>query len=263
MLSASDKYAREATAVWHGSHFAIFMFGRNQKGQEAIGITTETFAGSGGARTFADGVDIGGEIPNPFGRMANVETTENHFPVRYLFRRLARDSGGPGKFRGGAGLEYAMVPHDSPDGGINYAVSGKGTDFSMSDGLGGGYPGAPCSYRWVHNNEAAQEGRKVNPFATSLEEMTGDKESISWGVFPLMDQDALYVRSDGGGGFGDPLEREPDRVLSDVQTGAVTEASARAVHGVVLDGYGSVDLAATESERQAIRRARLAGEAAV
>ena len=258
MLSASEKYIREATAVWHGSHFAIFLFGRNQKGQEAIGITTETFGGSGGARTFDDGVDIGGEIPNPFGRMANVETLEDHFPVRYLFRRVASDSGGPGKYRGGTGLEYAIVPHDSPEGGINYAVSGKGTDFSMSEGLGGGYPGAPCSYHWVHNNEAAQEGRDVNLFANSLDEMTGEKESISWGVFPLMDQDALHVRSDGGGGFGDPLEREPDRVLNDARAGAVTAASARAVHGVVLNGSESVDVAATKAERQAIRRARLA-----
>ncbi|SVB60772.1 uncharacterized protein METZ01_LOCUS213626, partial [marine metagenome] len=60
MLSASEKYVKEATAVWHGSHFAIFMFGQNQKGQEAIGIMTETFGGAGGGRSFADGVDIGG-----------------------------------------------------------------------------------------------------------------------------------------------------------------------------------------------------------
>ena len=63
MLAASDKYADEATAVWHANHFAIFMFGNNQRGRLAIGILTETFAGAGGARTFADGVDVGGEMP--------------------------------------------------------------------------------------------------------------------------------------------------------------------------------------------------------
>ena len=96
MLSASETYAKEATAVWHGSHFAIFMFGLNQRRQEAIGILTETFGGAGGARTWADGIDVGGEIPNPIGRMANVETTEATFPVRYLFRRATPDTGGPG-----------------------------------------------------------------------------------------------------------------------------------------------------------------------
>ena len=262
MLSASEKYAKEATAVWHGSHFAIFMFGQNQKGQEAIGIMTETFGGAGGGRSFADGGDVGGEIPNPIGRMANAETTESHFPVRYLFRRATSDSGGPGKYRGGTALEYAIQQHDSPDGGINYVVSGKGTKFSMSDGLGGGYPGAPCNFRWVHNNEAAEAGKNVNPFAMSPEQMTGEQESISWGVFPLMDQDVLYVRSDGGGGYGDPLMREPEKIARDVREGNVSEGVGRDVYGVVLDADGDVDAAASAAARDAIRAVRLGQKAA-
>ena len=87
MLDASEKYADEATAVWHANHFAIFMFGRNQHGRETIGILTETFAGSGGGRNIGDGVDVGGEMPNPISRMANVEMLEDFFPLRYLFRR--------------------------------------------------------------------------------------------------------------------------------------------------------------------------------
>ena len=257
MLSASKKYAKEATAVWHGSHFAIFMFGQNQKNQEAIGIMTETFGGAGGGRSFADGVDVGGEIPNPIGRMANVETTESHFPVRYLFRRATSDSGGAGKFRGGTSLEYAIQQHDSPDGGIHYVVSGKGTKFSMSDGLGGGHPGAPCNFRWVHNNEAALEGKNINPFANSAEEMTGEQESISWGVFPLMDRDVLYVRSDGGGGYGDPIERDPANTARDVREGAVSEMVARRIYGVILDDSGAVDETASEEARVVIRNERL------
>jgi N-methylhydantoinase B len=262
MLSASEKYAKEATAVWHGSHFAIFMFGQNQKGQEAIGIMTETFGGAGGGRSFADGVDVGGEIPNPIGRMANVETTESHFPVRYLFRRATSDSGGPGKYRGGTALEYAIQQHDSPDGGINYVVSGKGTKFSMSDGLGGGFPGAPCNFRWVHNNEAAEAGKNVNPFAMSPEQMEGEQESISWGVFPLMGQDVLYVRSDGGGGYGDPLMREPEKIARDVREGNVSEGVGRDVYGVVLNAEGGVDAVASAAARDAIRVDRLSQEAA-
>ena len=119
MLEASESHAKEATAVWHANHFAVFKFGRNQHGGEAIGIFTETFAGAGGARTFADGVDVGGEIPNPISRMANVESVEAGFPIRYLFRRRMTDSGGAGKYRGGAGIEFAVAPHDSPEGGIH------------------------------------------------------------------------------------------------------------------------------------------------
>ena len=96
MLSASEKYAGEATAVWHANHFAVFLFGRNQHNKQAIGILTETFAGAGGARAWADGIEVGGEIPNPISRMANVETVEYTFPIRYLYRRRLKDSGGPG-----------------------------------------------------------------------------------------------------------------------------------------------------------------------
>ena len=257
MLSASETYAGEATAVWHGSHFAIFLFGLNQRRQEAIGILTETFGGAGGARGRADGIDVGGEIPNPIGRMANVETTEAAFPVRYLFRRARPDTGGPGCYRGGNGIEFALAPHDAPEGGIDYVVSGKGTEFSMSEGLGGGYAGAPCAFRRVRNGETARAGANVEPHPLSLEEMTGEKEAVSWGVFPLRGEDALYVRSDGGGGLGDPLARPPERVRADVEAGAVSAAVAAGVYGVVL-ADGAVDAPATESRRRSLRAARLA-----
>lgn len=264
MLQTSEQYVKEATSVWHANHFAIFKFGRNQRGGDAIGIFTETFAGSGGARTYADGVDVGGEIPNPISRMANVETVENNFPIRYLFRRRMTDSGGPGKYRGGTGMEFAVVQHDSPDGGIHYVISGKGANFPMSEGLAGGYPGAPNSYVWAHNNEAIEGGSNVDVRSTlSPDEMPGEKEDVSWGVFPLMGEDALYVRWNGGGGYGDPLNRDPEAVVADVKGDVVSADAARRVYGVVLtdsgDGY---DADETRSLREAARKARLQAEAA-
>ena len=236
MLAASDKYADEATAVWHANHFAIFMFGNNQRGRLAIGILTETFAGAGGARTFADGVDLGGEIPNPISRMANVETIEAQFPIRYLFRRRLKDSGGAGEYRGGAGGEMAIVAHDAPDGGIHYVVSGKGTKFPQSEGLGGGYPGGVNDYVWVH---APQEMHNVDRFAHSLDTIPGEREPISWGVFPLMGNDALYVRWNGGGGIGDPLERPAEKVLADIDAGLISEKAAADIYGIVRQGRGA------------------------
>lgn len=256
MLAASDQYAEEATAVWHANHFAIFMFGANQRGGQSIGILTETFAGAGGARTFADGVDIGGEIPNPISRMANVETIEAAFPIRYLFRRRLKDSGGPGRFRGGTGGEMAIVPHDGPDGGIHYVLSGKGSKFPQSEGLSGGYPGGINDYVWVH---APVETDQAGRFADSLATLPGDKQPISWGVFPLMHQDALYVRWNGGGGIGDPLGREPGSVLQDVRDGVISPRAAAEVYGVVL-AHGAVDAGATALQRKNLRRARITTE---
>ena len=252
MLASHEDYDDQTSAVWHANHFAVFMFGKNQKGGDAIGILTETFAGSGGARTFADGVDIGGEIPNPISRMANVETVEAMFPVRYLFRRRLQDSGGGGEFRGGTGGELALVPHDAPDGGLHYVLSGKGSQFPQSEGLAGGNPGAINDYVWVHSPES-EAGH--NCFSQSLSSIPGEKESISWGVFPLMGKDALYVRWNGGGGVGDPLDREPDSVLSDVINSVISLEAAREIFGVEIQAE-KIDLAKTEALRKNLRTER-------
>ncbi|MBL0933453.1 MAG: hydantoinase B/oxoprolinase family protein [Rhizobiaceae bacterium] len=253
MLAASDRYRGQATTVWHANHFAIFKFGRNQKGGQSIGIFTETFAGAGGARSFADGVDIGGEIPNPISRMANVETVEANFPIRYLFRRRMKDSGGPGLWRGGSGGELAVVPHKAPDGGIHYVISGKGARHPMSDGLAGGFPGAPNKYAWVKS----EDGADVVP-----EDAAAGGDPVSWGVFPLMGKDALYVRWNGGGGFGDPLERTPDHVVADIGNDLVSVEAARDVYGVAVDGKGALDAQATQDLRSRRRAARIGREAA-
>jgi N-methylhydantoinase B len=254
MLAASERYRDEATAVWHANHFAIFKFGRNQRGGYSIGILTETFAGAGGARSFADGVEIGGEIPNPISRMANVETVEGSFPIRYLFRRRAQDSGGPGQFRGGTGGEMAVVPHKAPDGGIDYVLSGKGTRHPMSEGLAGGWPGAPNSYVWVHAPEGANQAVVASG---GLEAIAGEKQPVSWGVFPLRGHDALYVRWNGGGGWGDPITRDPEAVATDVAAGLVSTDAAQLIYGVALDGVGRPDAVATEQRRATIRTERL------
>ena len=284
MLSASEKYQDEATAVWHANHFAVFLFGRNQHQKQAIGILTETFAGAGGARAWADGIEVGGEIPNPISRMANVETVECAFPVLYQFRRRLKDSGGPGRYRGGVGMELSLTPHDAPDGGLHYVVSGKGADFPMSDGLAGGYPGSPNAYLWIKNNGAASAGdgagvaepsagaATVEPpagmatpeapaGAATPEAATGEQQAVDWGVFPLLGQDALYVRWNGGGGWGDPLLRPEDEVCRDVREGLVSPGFAENVYGVVLDNAtGQVNKAQTARNRARIVERRKTGE---
>jgi N-methylhydantoinase B len=197
-------------------------------------------------------------MPNPISRMANVETLEAQFPIRYLFRRRLKDSGGPGEYRGGTGGEMAIVAHDAPDGGIHYVLSGKGTKFPQSEGLSGGYPGGVNDYTWVH---APRETHNVDRFAQSLDAVAGDGEPIAWGVFPLMGDDALYVRWNGGGGIGDPLDRPAEKVLADLQAGLISERAAGDVYGVVCNGK-ALDEVATKSKRTALRQSRLSAGAA-
>jgi N-methylhydantoinase B len=250
MLLASEDYAHEATGVWHGSLQALFMFGVNQRGLDVIGIQTETFAGSGGARTFADGVDLGGELPNPITRMSNVETVEGTFPVRYLFRRRTCDSAGPGRFRGGAGGEYALVPHDAPEG-LHFVNSGKGFAHPMAEGIGAGWPAAPSEFVVVHTGDPAA-GQSL--FASHAEQLDGEREPVPWGTYALDDGDILYARWSGGGGFGDPLRRDPDAVLADWRRGLVSARAATGIYGVVIDeGLDAVDLEATAVAREQLR----------
>ena len=298
MLSASEKYQDEATAVWHANHFAVFLFGRNQHQKQAIGILTETFAGAGGARAWADGIEVGGEIPNPISRMANVETVECAFPVLYQFRRRLKDSGGPGRYRGGVGMELSLTPHDAPDGGLHYVVSGKGADFPMSDGLAGGYPGSPNAYLWIKNNGAASTeggaGVAEPPAGAAVAESpagaaatespagaaatesltgaappeaaTGEQQAVDWGVFPLLGRDALYLRWNGGGGWGDPLSRPEDEVCRDVREGLVSPEFAENVYGVVLDnttGQANKEQTARNRARIMARRKTGGGHALV
>lgn len=254
MLAASDKYKDEATAVWHANHFAVFMFGKTREGRLAIDTLTETFAGSGGAKTYADGVDIGGEMPNPISRMANVETVEGAFPIRYLFRRRMLDSGGAGRYRGGLGGEIAIVPHGSPDGGINFVLSGKGSKFPMSDGLAGGVPGTANDYVLFKGVNDASETTRVDQ--TRAELLSGDSDPISWGVFPLRQGDAFYLRWNGGGGVGDPLQRPESDVARDVARRSISETAAREIYGVVLVD-GEADVVATKELRAQRRQERL------
>ena len=247
MLAASDRFRPESTAVWHGSHLCLYQFGKNQHGHDVIGSTTETFGGSGGGRYMRDGIDIGGEIPNPISRMANVETNEAMMPIRYLFRRRLRDSGGAGCFRGGTGGEYAWVLHDAPEKRFGFVVSGKGIDFPMAHGLSGGYPGAPGRYVVVRDMDAGGDHAPKH-----LDGMAGRHEPVSWGVYEVGPSDAFYVRWNGGGGYGDPLERDPEAVRKDVRDGTVSREAARDLYGVMLTDDG-VDLPGTDATRAAMR----------
>jgi hypothetical protein len=75
------------------------------------------------------------------------------------------------------------------------------------------------------------------------------------GSYPLKRGDLFVVETNGGGGYGDPLDRDPERVVSDVAMGYVTRRKAADVYGVVL-ANGALDASATAKRRQELRSAR-------
>jgi hypothetical protein len=80
------------------------------------------------------------------------------------------------------------------------------------------------------------------------------------GEFVIRETDAFYAHYMGGGGYGDPLARDPDRVAADIRSGTVSVDAARAIYGVVLNAGGNPDVAATRARRLELRGLRLGGD---
>ncbi len=250
MMGASEKYKDRATAVWHGSHAHIETHGLTASGEFFVAPLTDTFGGSGGARAQKDGEDIGGEIPNVVSRWANVESQELNTPLLYLYRRPVPDSGGPGKFRGGVCHEYAFTPNEIGPMPMGLTLFGKGTQAPMSLGIFGGYPGCNVGYATF------REGN-IDDLPYSRDTTTGTQtEMIQWGSVHLPKGDIQYIRFMGGGGYGDPIDRNPQKVLADILLGLVSEASAHDIYGVVIK-QDEVDEEATVARRHAIREERV------
>jgi N-methylhydantoinase B len=254
MFGASTRYRDRATAVWHGSHAHVETHGISPEGEFFIAPLTDTFGGSGGARALSDGVDIGGEIPNVVSRWANAESQELNTPVLYLFRRAVVDSGGPGKFRGGVCHEYAFAPTGAGGRSLGVVLFGKGTRAPMSLGVFGGYPGCNVAYRTYRDANVEDMPDSVGAIVAA------EQSEQFWGHVDLAATDIQYVRFMGGGGYGDPIDRDPAAVVDDVRRGLVTADAGRAIYGVVVDGDGW-DAPATAARRLEIRSDRL-GKAA-
>lgn len=250
MMGASETYKHRATAVWHGSHAHLETHGLTASGDFFVAPLTDTFGGAAGARAFRDGVDIGGEIPNVVSRWANAETQELNTPLLYLYRRVVPDSGGPGKFRGGVCHEYAFTPHGTGEHAMGVVLFGKGTRAPMSLGIFGGYPGCNVGYSTFAKGN-------VDALPHRLETTRGARrEDRQWGTVDLAPRDIQYVRFMGGGGYGDPIDRDPDAVTRDVALGLVSRRAARDIYGVVVTARGRASAARTAKRRRAIRTER-------
>ncbi|MFQ5912155.1 MAG: hydantoinase B/oxoprolinase family protein [Nitrospinota bacterium] len=258
MLATSEKYRKEATAVWLGAHSPMTVCGYKEN-RYVVGMLTDEFGGSGGARTFKDGVDFGGEIPNPLSRTPNIESEEQNLPILYLFRRLMPDSGGPGRFRGGMGGEYAFTAHDATDGRVEVVLYGRGTEYTQCQGFFGGYPGCNCGYILLRGGNIFDLLRGGS-LPDDLKEVGGSKEPVVWGTHDLKEGEILHAWVMGGGGYGDPLERDPELVRSDVNQGVVAVECAKEIYGVALNDHLEVDGEQTALLRQRMIEMRVGGQ---
>ncbi|MFI4986423.1 MAG: hydantoinase B/oxoprolinase family protein, partial [Alphaproteobacteria bacterium] len=195
-------------------------------------IYVEFICGAWGGRPWSDGLDGNANM------MANlssqpIEVCEVEQPIEILRSEFIPDTGGPGKFRGGVGIrrDYRLLEEEA----VLQVRSDRRTFRPY--GLYGGSPGATSS-------------NIVNPGS--------EDRVVPAKVTMILKRGELYRHElAGAGGWGDPLEREPGRVLKDVRNELVTLAAARAAYGVVIEPDGwRIDEAATDALRAELRRKR-------
>lgn len=250
MLATSEKWRKEIMTLSLGSR-GMTHSGVNQYGRYYVSNLPDV--SGNGATANLDGIDSGG------GQMScpNVEWAELNFPLLYLFRRHLQDGAGPGKYRGGVGSESAITTHDAGSDKIKGVAMGVAGLRNSGQGVFGGYPGAP-SVLMLLEGSRVRNLIEQNRALQNLEELGGKTRFLPYCEFDLNPTDVLYRRNASGGGYGDPLEREPELVLNDVITGVVSDRAARDIYGVVLCGEGlQLDPTATETLRAELRKERL------
>lgn len=246
LLATSDELLPRAQAVNYGTMATFNLGGRNQFG-EVFGLhLMDPLAGGSGAFQCRDGVSAGGPINAPMPSIADVERNEQVAPLFYLHRRIAPDTGGAGRQRGGCSAEVALTL-----GGIEQAdslIMTHGAEVPNAAGLSGGWPGSTVKQRL---------GR--NAISLGIEQADGSWTDLGPkpGLIGMTNKDVFAVTWQGGGGWGDPLERDLDDVRRDVEIAAISSEAADAIYGAVIDEHGQLDRQASESQRDALRMGRI------
>jgi N-methylhydantoinase B len=258
LLGAEPELRQESCGNSAAGHNTFVLAGMGRDGQYYATLILDAIAGGGGGFPDRDGPDSASNHWSVKTLIGNVETVEMLYPVLYLWRHEVTDSGGPGKYRGGLGLLDAMIPWGT-DTFVNINL-GSGYDVRPCLGYSGGYPAPHSPAGVLRGADVKGHLERTGTIPQSLEGLGGTDERIHpKSVTPVAGTDVLYgYVGSGGGGFGDPLERDPALVLADVESGSVSLDAAVTVYSVIIAGSPlAVDEEATTRARDDARRQRL------
>lgn len=261
MLQASSSHRDRVCPSWNVAANCNNVFGLTADGKRFGTLLSDHRGGGAGARSFADGFSHAGQITSFASSLGNVESAEWKAPILYLFRKRLIDSAGAGKYRGGLTAMTAVIPRNSGHVQLN-ATNTAGTIYSNAFGLNGGYPGVGSQALIVRGVDLDS----IFEAATTLEtfhDLGGSPSFLnSKASESLSANDALVFFAPGGGGYGDPLDRDPDLVVEDVRFNRVSRVCAKQLYGVVLNESNDLDVRATADERESIRKKRMQRQSA-
>lgn len=235
--------------------------GLDQRGNEYTSFLNDPVGAALAALPWRDGQDSGGWPWDPQSTIPNVEDNELFYPLIYLWRKEIQDSGGAGKFRGGNGVEAGLINHKTDR--VNWVT--VAAELAVpGPGLFGGYPTSTNKFQIVKGADVRGQIAKTGDMPISPEEVEkGESEWVSAKSFDkfTVDEDMWVFAWAGAGGYGDPIDRDPQMVADDVIAGRVSREWGEEAYGVILtDGEDTlvVDEAATKAAREKIVADRLA-----
>jgi len=232
--------------------------GKDRNGRFVADVTADQVMGSIGAFPYRDGVDTGGAWWWPRSTAGNAEDWELSVPFLYLYRREQKGSGGAGRWRGGNGVEVGFVPHKTDV--LNARVISVDPGVVTTIGLAGGSPGHPGNFLTASKTKVWEEfaAGRIPGNRDEVEAQLGKLQRVSpKGSLALTDGDIWVVENSAGGGFGDPLLREPELVIADVREDRIYASQSAQYYGVAADAGGNLDKKGTEKLRQKMREERL------
>jgi N-methylhydantoinase B len=228
LLEASSQITPHKKVGDGCSSRSIIIGGRSNKTGRGY-VQYEIFGGGSGARSGKDGVS-GTNVNQSNAKIAPIEIIESEFSTRLRRFELIPDSGGAGTFRGGLGFvrEYELLDNDA-------RFSLRSTKHTVAPrGIDGGLEG--------------KTGRcTLNPGTPAARVIPS-----RFSDHTLHPGDVVSLETPGGGGLGDPLQRDPRRVLNDVRNGYVTQQKAWQVYRVAIDHIDG-DFRVNEAKTQELR----------
>ncbi|HZD63389.1 MAG TPA: hydantoinase B/oxoprolinase family protein [Xanthobacteraceae bacterium] len=211
---------------------SVVFFGLHPKTKRRF-IVQSIEGGGWGGRPFEDGESATVSVCQGDVRNGSIEGIELKCPVLVESRELRRDSCGAGRYRGGLGLD--MKVRNLVEGKWNFERTRRSKCPPW--GIAGGTAGEPGG---------------------NLLKLPGEKafKWITGANIPVPLNSLAIVRTGGGGGWGDPLERDAALVAADVAEGLISRRAARELYGVVLRDSMSLDESATQRLRGQLRSKR-------
>ncbi len=227
VLGALAQFAPEKVPAASYGTMSLFTVGGVDPRTNQYYSYVETYGGGHGALFNQDGMD-GTHAHMTNTRNTPTEVIEIAYPLRVEKYGLVKDSDGPGRFRGGLGLtrELTILDHQA-----SITIGSERREIPPW-GLKGGKPGG-CSDLWIETEP-------------------GNRQSLPSKVTRSVDAGTrIVLKTAGGGGYGNPLEREPAAVCRDVREGFISLERARSEYGVVINPESGIcDLEATAKARK-------------